>query len=175
VRRAAPYRDEGAIMTQRTPPNTIPWPPVIYLIAAASAVVLHQAMPLPWLPDGALRIIAAGTGLCLICAAIALDVAAMLAFRRHRTTIMPHRSAAALITEGPFAKSRNPIYLGNTMLVFGAGLLLGIVWLLPAAVIAAAVVQKLAIAREERHLAESFGRAWTDYAARTPRWLFFKD
>jgi protein-S-isoprenylcysteine O-methyltransferase Ste14 len=162
-------------MTNRKPPNTIPWPPVIYLVAAASAVILHQAMPLPWLPDGALRIIAAGAGLCLICAAIALDITAMLAFRRHRTTILPHRSATALITEGPFARSRNPIYLGNTMLVFGAGLLLGIAWLLPAAFIAAAVVQKLAIAREERHLAGSFGRAWTEYAARTPRWLFFKD
>lgn len=162
-------------MIHGNPPNTIPWPPIIYLIAAASAVFLHQAMPLPWLPDGAPRIIAAGVGLCLICAAIALDITAMLAFRRHRTTILPHRSATALITEGPFARSRNPIYLGNTLLVFGAGLLLGIAWLLPAALIAAAVVQKLAIAREERHLARSFGRAWTEYAARTPRWLFFKD
>ena len=70
--------------------------------------------------------------------------------------------------------SRNPIYVANTLLVAGAGLLFGMVWLVIAALAAAVLTQKLAIEREERHLAARFGQAGTDYAARTPRWLFFR-
>lgn len=153
-------------------PNSIPWPPLVYIDAVILAVALHWLMPLPW-PEGVLRTVLAGIGLCLICAGVALEVITALTFRRHRTTILPHRGASALITDGPFAKSRNPIYLGNTLLVLGAGLLFGILWLVIAAPLAAFVTQKLAIEREERHLSARFGKAWDDYAARTPRWLVF--
>jgi protein-S-isoprenylcysteine O-methyltransferase Ste14 len=154
-------------------PNTLPWPPLLYGGLALAGLGLGWAVPLPW-PEGALRMVLAAIGLCLACAGVALEVTAALAFRRHRTTILPHRGASALITDGPFAKSRNPIYLGNTLLVAGAGLLFGLGWLLPAALAAAFATQKLAIEREERHLAARFGQAWADYAARTPRWLFFR-
>jgi len=105
-------------------------------------------------------------------AGIALDLAAMLAFRRHRTTVLPNRGATRLITDGPFRLSRNPIYVGNTLLVAGLGLVFGIAWLIPAAFVGAYATGRLAIAREERHLALRFGRDWEAYAARTPRWLF---
>jgi len=111
-------------------------------------------------------------GLFLIAAGTALDLATMLAFRRHRTTLLPHRGATKLITDGPFRYSRNPIYLGNTLLVAGVGLAFGIGWLIPAALAGAVATQRLAILREERHLASRFGSAWDAYAARTPRWLF---
>lgn len=152
-------------------PNTLPWPPMLYGGLAAIALGLHWVLPLPW-PDGVIRLGLAALGLCLACAALALDVTAALAFRRHRTTILPHRGATALITEGPFARSRNPIYVANTLLVAGAGLLFGILWLVIASFVAAFLTQKLAIEREERHLAARFGEAWEGYAARTPRWLF---
>ncbi len=161
-------------MTDRTDrPNSIPWPPMIYVGFAIASVLLHKLMPLGW-PSGAFRIVLAAIGLCLICAGIALELVTALIFRRHRTTILPNRGATTLITEGPFAKSRNPIYLGNTFLLLGAGLLSGIAWFIPAALSAAFATQKLAIEREERHLGARFGKAWEDYAARTPRWLFLK-
>ena len=153
-------------------PNRIPWPPIVYLAALLAGLALNWYLPLPW-PARPLRFVLAAIGLCAIGLAVALDIAAFRLFRRHRTTIMPHRAASALITEGPFARSRNPIYVGNTLLVSGLGLLFGVAWLVPAALLAAFAVQKLAIEREEAHLAEKFGEAWRDYAARTPRWLFF--
>jgi len=104
--------------------------------------------------------------------AIALDISALILFRRRRTTILPNRGAGALVTEGPFSKSRNPIYLGNTMLTFGLGLLFATPWLLLAAPLAAFVTARLAIAREETHLAAKFPREWQRYAANTPRWIW---
>jgi protein-S-isoprenylcysteine O-methyltransferase Ste14 len=152
-------------------PNRIPWPPLLYAGAAAAAVALHFAVPLPWPSQQPWRLILSLVGLVLIAIAVAVDMAAMRAFRRHQTTILPTRGASHLITSGAFRHSRNPIYLGNTLLVFGAGLLFGIAWLLPAAFVAAALTQKLAIEREEKHLASRFGEEWDAYAARTPRWI----
>ena len=106
--------------------------------------------------------------------AIALDVTAALAFRRHRTTILPHRGATALVTDGPFAKSRNPIYVANTLLVSGAGLLFGVGWLVLAGLAGAVLTQKLAIEREERHLAARFGGPGRTMRRGRPRWLFFR-
>jgi protein-S-isoprenylcysteine O-methyltransferase Ste14 len=153
-------------------PNRIPWPPVLFLAAIALALILHWQAALAW-PGGVARFVLAAIGLCLIGTGLALDVAAFRQFRKHRTSILPTRAAASLIVEGPFARSRNPIYLGNTLVIFGAGLLFGVAWLLPAALVAAFSVQKLAIEREEAHLEASFGASWRDYAARTPRWLLW--
>ena len=151
-------------------PNTIPWPPLLFAGAAVLALGLQQVVPLPW-PGGAWAAVLAMAGVFLAAAGIALDLATMLAFRRHRTTVLPNRGATRLITDGPFRFSRNPIYVGNTLLVAGAGLAFGIAWLVPAALAAAFATRKLAIEREERHLALRFGQDWTTYAARTPRWL----
>lgn len=152
-------------------PNAIPWPPLVYAAAAAAAIALHWLVPLPWF-EGPARMVLAAAGLCGLCAGVALEIVTALTFRRHRTTIWPNRGATTLITEGPFAKSRNPIYLGNTILMFGAGLLFGVAWFLPLGLAAAILVQKLAIEREERHLAARFGGEWQAYAEKTPRWIW---
>ena len=150
-------------------PNTVPWPPIIFGGAIAAAVMLGYVYPLGgMLPVGILvRII----GALLLLAGIGFDSAAMREMRRHRANILPHRAATALVTSGPFALSRNPIYLGNTLVLTGAALLFGSLWLLPAAAAAAVAVTELAIRREEAHLAAQFGEAWKAYAERTPRWI----
>ena len=152
------------------PPNAIPWPPILYLAAAGAGLGLHGWAPLPWVAEPAamaLRML----GILLVCIAVAVELATVLTFRRHKTAILPHRSASTLITTGPFALSRNPIYTANTMLLAGAGLIFGITWLLPAAAMAALLTHHLAILREEKHLAAKFGDAWANYAGKTPRWL----
>jgi protein-S-isoprenylcysteine O-methyltransferase Ste14 len=154
----------------RDRPNTVPWPPILFAGAALIALGLQAVVPLPW-PNGPWRAVLAMAGLFLAAAGLALDLATMLAFRHHRTTVLPHRGATRLITDGPFRFSRNPIYLGNTLLVAGAGLVFGVAWLIPAALAGASATGRLAIAREEQHLALRFGQDWADYAARTPRWL----
>ena len=111
-------------------------------------------------------------GIAAILAGLGLDVATMVTMRRARANILPHRAATALVTGGPFALSRNPIYLGNTMMLGGAGLAFANAWFLLAAWMAARLVTVLAIQREEAHLASRFGAAWDAYARRTPRWLW---
>ena len=88
---------------------------------------------------------------------------------RARANILPHRAATALVTRGPFAFSRNPIYLGNTLMMAGVGLAVGNPWFIATGLAAALLVERLAIRREEQYLDARFGQAWRDYCARVGR------
>lgn len=151
-------------------PNRLPWPPLIYLAAIAASIVLHLLYPLPFIGPPLSDILFAGGGL-LIIGVVAIDFSAIRTLRRAKTTVMPHRGSEHLVTEGPFSFSRNPIYLANTMLMFGAGLMSQIVWFFPLGLIAAFLTQKLAIEREERHLEIRFGKRYRDYTKRVRRWI----
>lgn len=148
-------------------PSAVPWPPLIFGAAAIAAIGLARERPLRRrLPTGVRAL-----GAAALAAGLGLDVAAMATMRRHRANILPHRPATALVTSGPFALTRNPIYLGNTLALAGAGLLSSNPWLPLGAALAARAVADLAIVPEERHMAARFGEDWTAYARRVPRWL----
>jgi protein-S-isoprenylcysteine O-methyltransferase Ste14 len=148
-------------------PNTVPWPPIIYLGAALVGVLAQRVTPLPWFGGEVAKVM----GAILAIAAVSIDLATFATFRKHKTTIMPNQAATNLITTGPFAWSRNPIYVANTALVLGAGLYFGNLWLVGLVFVAAVITQKLAIEREEQHLAAKFGAAWDSYAAQVRRWI----
>lgn len=145
-------------------PNTLPWPPIIYATVVVAALVCQAAVPVT-LPAAVIW-----PGFALLCGGLALDVWAMWTMYRARTNILPHRAAGTLVTHGPFAWTRNPIYVGNTVAVAGLGMAVQNSWLLVAAVAAALFTHKLAVVREEAHLSAKFGSAWDDYASRVRRW-----
>lgn len=151
-------------------PNRLPWPPILYLAAVALAIVLNWLWPLPWLPDPLGEFLFA-VGILVAAGAIAIEVAAVRAMRRAKTTVMPNQRSEHLVTTGPFSFTRNPIYLGNTMLMIGIGLIFGVVWFIILAPVAAFATTKLAIEREERHLEARFGKHFRDYAKRVRRWV----
>jgi protein-S-isoprenylcysteine O-methyltransferase Ste14 len=155
---------------QNDRPNRIPWPPIIYLSAVILGLIVDVNYPLPWV-EGPIAFTLQILGAGLAIGALIMDVVTVKTFHAHQTTILPHKGASNLITTGPFAWSRNPIYLGNTLLVLGAGLYFGKWWLVILAPLAAFVTQKLAIEREEKHLAQKFGTEWTSYAAKVRRWI----
>jgi len=162
---------EGTMpLDAKTRPNVVPWPPVILFLLVAAAFAINAVVPTTSQPPDSmiwLRIV--GTAVCA--AGIALDLWAVLTMFQHRTNILPHRAADRLVTSGPFAFSRNPIYLGNTTLLIGLAIVLANPVFLIAAYLNVVLVNKLAIEREEAHLASCFKEAWHAYAARVPRWI----
>jgi protein-S-isoprenylcysteine O-methyltransferase Ste14 len=151
-------------------PNSVPWPPIIFLAAIAVSVSLNAFYPLPWFAQPLSGILSA-IGWLMIAAFVVLNISAIRVMRRAGTTVRPDRATDHLVTEGPFSLTRNPLYLAGTTLVLGIGLVSGIVWFLLLAVLAAFAVQKLAIEREERHLQARFGKTYADYAGRVRRWI----
>jgi len=109
--------------------------------------------------------------IALIAAAVAIFAVAVLEFRRVKTTIIPREAPSALITSGIFSRSRNPIYLADTLLL--AGLIVKWDALLAVPLIPAFVwiIQSRFIKGEEAGLDAAFPSDFAAYKSRTRRWI----
>jgi protein-S-isoprenylcysteine O-methyltransferase Ste14 len=151
-------------------PNIIPWPPMVLATALIAGIALGYLFPLPW-AAGIARDILTGVGVMFVIAALALYLLSFNEMRKHRTAILPTSAASHLVTGGPYAFTRNPIYLANLILLIGLGLAISNPWLLIAAPIAGFAEQKLGIEREEAHLEARFGKAFREYRRKVRRWI----
>ena len=96
---------------------------------------------------------------------------AVVEMTRQKTTVVPHMEASHLVTKGIFARSRNPIYLGDALVLAG----LALRWDSPVALVLVPVFMAIITWRfiipEEMRLASKFGADFTAYCARTRRWV----
>jgi hypothetical protein len=153
------------------PPNSLPWPPIIYLAAIVVSFFVGRVLSTPVVQAAAVRYPS--------CDRLADD----RRIRRPEYLSLPRnapggndcaagsRYGSPRVTSGPFFFTRNPLYLAGTMLILEIGLVSEIAWYLVLAIFAAFAVQKLAIEREEKHLEARFGKSYVDYARRVRRWI----
>src|SRR4051794_18221831 len=76
-----------------------------------------------------------------------------------------------LVTSGPFALVRNPLYTGNVALWMGFAVAAGLVRLAPIFAAVLAFEYHAIVRWEERLLDRRLGTRYRAYAARAPRWL----
>lgn len=81
------------------------------------------------------------------------------------------REVQKLVDHGPFAWSRNPLYVGNFLIWMGVITLSGVLWFIPVAIVLFAVEYFYIVRYEEGVLESIFGGQYLDYKARTPRWI----
>jgi protein-S-isoprenylcysteine O-methyltransferase Ste14 len=151
-------------------PNSVPWPPLLYLAGIAVSILVAILYPLPWFGSPLADLLFAASFL-VFAAVVALYVSAFRTLAAGKTTVSPIHGSEHLVTGGAFAISRNPIYLANTLLLIGGGMVSGNPWFLVFAIVCAFATQKLAIEREEKHLEARFGKRYRDYAKRVRRWI----
>jgi protein-S-isoprenylcysteine O-methyltransferase Ste14 len=96
---------------------------------------------------------------------------ALAAIWGHRTTVNPYKAASKLVTRGPFALSRNPIYVSDWFVYLGVTILLDTAWPLIFSPLVWLVMRYGVIAHEENHLRARFGDEYRKYCARVGRWL----
>jgi protein-S-isoprenylcysteine O-methyltransferase Ste14 len=142
-------------------------PPLFYVAAIGAGALLRRVAPLT-IGGGAPRVIVAWL-LVALCGG--LFAWSFLSFARRKTTIIPNKAANALVLDGPFRFTRNPLYLALALLTIGAGLWLNTWWVLMLLLPAAALVDRFVIAREEAYLRRRFGAEYDAYTARVRRWL----
>lgn len=143
-------------------------PPVWFVGALIVAFVQARYYPAGLsLGGGAVDLIA---GL-LVGGGIILMVLAVAALRRHKTTIDPHREADALVTGGIFKRSRNPIYLGDLMILAGLILYWDAVPSLVLVPIMVWITERRFIVPEENGLRRKFRAEFAAYCQKTRRWL----
>ena len=100
-----------------------------------------------------------------------LFVWARAAFRHHQTSLMPWSPSSALVQDGSYAFSRNPIYLAFVLIYFGASFIFDSTYILGMLVVVTFLFDRLQIPREERYLGAKFGEEFTRYKAKVRRWL----
>ena len=142
-------------------------PPLVYLAGFLLGMILERMTGSPQ-PPGWLRIGAGALGVAML---LALDTAATVQFMRNRTPVNPARPARALVTDGPYQRTRNPMYLGMACAYAGAAVATGVLWALALLPVVVAVIDRVVIPREERHLTQAFGEEYERYRARVRRWL----
>jgi protein-S-isoprenylcysteine O-methyltransferase Ste14 len=81
------------------------------------------------------------------------------------------REVQRLVTYGAFAWCRNPLYVGNCLAWMGFGVISGVFWFIPLALVLFAIEYTYIVRYEEGVLESIFGQEYLDYKARTPRWF----
>ncbi len=96
---------------------------------------------------------------------------ALVIFRKARTTTVPGKSSARLVTWGPYRFTRNPMYVGLTFAYIGEAGLMKQVWPLALLPLVLAYVNWTVIPLEESKLREVFGDEYEQYRLRVRRWV----
>ncbi|TXG84094.1 MAG: isoprenylcysteine carboxylmethyltransferase family protein [Sphingomonadales bacterium] len=145
-------------------------PPPVWVIGCMMlGLLLDRLAALPPLPLPALA--ASLLGGALMLAGSGVIAAGVIRFRRAKTPVEPWKPARALVTEGIYRYTRNPMYLGMALFYSGVAIArasLGAALPLPVVI---ALIQTRAIQREEMHLLTVFGKDYADYCRRVRRWL----
>ena len=142
-------------------------PPFYFLGSIVLMVLLDRFLPIVTLIEPPL------TYLGWILFALGLGVAFNVngRFKRAGTAIKPFEDSSALVTDGPFSFSRNPIYLGALVSLLGIFVVLGSLSPLAPIPPFVYIIQTRFIVVEEGMLEETFGEAYRDYKKRVRRWI----
>jgi protein-S-isoprenylcysteine O-methyltransferase Ste14 len=144
-------------------------PPIVAVVVGVGMWLISTVAPQA-APAAVPRLIAA-LGIALIGGAAAASGAA--AFRKAQTTVSPlhPERASAFVSNGIYRFTRNPMYLGLLLVLFGVAIFL---WSLPALIGLPAFIGyiwRFQIVPEERVLEQIFGAQYVEYKRRVRRWL----
>jgi protein-S-isoprenylcysteine O-methyltransferase Ste14 len=148
-------------------PGVLVFPPFLFIGAFLAGLAVHWAWPVQLLPSLLSRVL----GAVLLVCALAVAVAAERVMKRAGTNVRPDRPSLALVREGPFRWTRNPLYLSALGLYAGVALLIDAAGPALLFVPLVAVVRWGVIAREEAYLLRKFGDDYRAYTGSVRRWL----
>jgi protein-S-isoprenylcysteine O-methyltransferase Ste14 len=149
-------------------PNVLIPPPIPWALAILAGLVVGWLYPLQFVPASIPR---AWLGGGLFALGVALAVWAIVTIRRAGTQFDVHKPTTAIVENGPYRLTRNPIYLG--MFLSQAGIAIGFddLWVLAMLVPFYFVIRHGVVAREEAYLERKFGPVYLGYKSRVRRWL----
>lgn len=136
-------------------------------LALAAAIALDWLVPAGTFGLGWLWLV--GDGLVIL--GVGLMVAALFEFLRGKTSFIPRRVPTAFLQGGIYRLTRNPIYLGDVLVLAGVILHLDAPVALILVPIFAVFIARRFIRGEEKALVETFGIPARNWMDRTGRWL----
>jgi len=107
----------------------------------------------------------------LIGSGLVLMALAITELRRHRTTVIPHNTPTALVQSGIYKRSRNPIYLGDVLILAGLILRFDAVLSLVLLPVFVWVIERRFILPEEDRMRRTYRADYARYERKTRRWV----
>ncbi len=151
--------------TEIDAPNVTTLPPTLVLIHIAAGIALNWIFPVAiWHSWGWL-------GLILLAAAFAVTKWSKDIFQKAGTNVAPNKPATAIVQNGPYQYSRNPMYVCMIVGFFGLALLAGGLMMLLVVIPLFVILDRKIIAPEETYLTEKFGEEYKNYKVKVRRWL----
>jgi protein-S-isoprenylcysteine O-methyltransferase Ste14 len=148
-------------------PGVIAPPPFIYAGTLAAGLLASRLLRLPFLP----RRLARTLGPLLIVGGFVIGLSGFREVRRAGSNVDPREPATTVVTGGPYRFTRNPMYLGFTLMYVGISALANA--LLPILLLPAIqqLMRRGVIEREERYLESKFGEEYLRYKEGVRRWI----
>ena len=142
-------------------------PPVMLVAALVVGFLLRWIWQMAFLPVTLVIIL----GPAVVIAALGIFFWAVAAMRYERTSIQTGTPTDVIVTHGPYAFSRNPIYVAMLLLLAGVGVWTNSFWFFIVAGVCSRLLDKGVIVPEERYLEREFGSTYSEYRAKVRRWL----
>jgi len=142
-------------------------PPKLLLLCLGGIFILHRLFPLKRIISTPFNWLG---GLPLLIG-VALTIGGDHKFSQVGTTIKTFDKPDRLVTEGMFRYSRNPIYLGFVLILFGVWIILGTLSPVVGALLFGVITNQWYIPYEEQMLTTQFGQAFEKYKKQTRRWF----
>ena len=144
-------------------------PPLVYVGFIVLGIIFRYAL-FPIAASGHLltyRLV----GAAVLCMGLFLINGARILFARSGQSPIPWKPTPELLFQGPYRFTRNPMYVGLTLIQFGLGLALNNLWISVLAPVSLLVVHFLAVLPEEKYLSEKFGDSYRAYLTKVRRYL----
>jgi protein-S-isoprenylcysteine O-methyltransferase Ste14 len=160
------WRRQGVTMSRLE--HLIP-PPLVALLSALAMLALAKASG-PSAIDEALRVDGASA---LFILGLAIAALGAFAFQRQGADINPHKidRGDVLVTSGVFRWTRNPMYLGLTLILCGYAFYLARPLCILGPIFFVPFITRFQIIPEERAMLAKFGERYANYFATTRRWI----
>jgi protein-S-isoprenylcysteine O-methyltransferase Ste14 len=144
------------------------FPPLVGLTLLITGVVLHALVPFSIFKEPLLALI---LGLMILFIGIMLQFYCLKVFKKANTTPLFKKPTLRIARNGPYAKSRNPIYIAVLIQFSGMALIFNSWWLVAFIPILYLYLSYGVIRREEKYLESKFKNEYNDYKSKVPRWL----
>lgn len=158
-------------MPERDNPGLPHLPPTYPVLFLVGAIILDWLFPIAILPAPALLSLQTVVGAILVVAGLGLDFWAYRVMRAAGTHAEPFKPTTAIVSNGPFSFTRNPMYVGFLLAYTGLALIFALEWGLLGLPLLWLVLDRVVVTREEAYLIGKFGSTYTHYLAHTRRWL----
>ncbi|MGB5530922.1 MAG: isoprenylcysteine carboxylmethyltransferase family protein [Ignavibacteriaceae bacterium] len=142
-------------------------PPTHFYIYLIISILLHYSLPLIQVFNYPFYLV----GFLFFIIGTVLNIWADQLLKKQKTTVKPNEKPTVLIETGAFKISRNPMYLGMALILFGAGFILGSITSFIGSIIFVAAMEIAFIPQEEKNLREQFGEEFEKYKKKVRRWI----